>query len=132
MYAESVGNISAATQTSSAQPVKSAKPEIEAPKPVEVKEVDMAKIWEKLENKNNSEAQRKADQERIQKILEKISKKIPNSEPRFGIHEATNRITIKIVDRDTKEVIKEFPPEETLDLIAKNLELAGVLMDKKL
>lgn len=132
MYAESVGNISAATQTSAVQPVKSTKPEVDIPRPVEVKEVDMSRIWEKLENKNNSEAQRKADQERIQKILEKISKQIPNSEPRFGIHEATNRITIKIVDKDTQEVIKEFPPEETLDLIAKNLELAGVLMDKKL
>ena len=30
-----------------------------------------------------------------------------------------------------KEVIKEFPPEETLDMIAKVWELAGILVDEK-
>ena len=31
-----------------------------------------------------------------------------------------------------KETIKEFPPEKTLDMIAKCMELAGVLVDEKL
>ena len=53
------------------------------------------------------------------------------SEAIFGIHEATNRVTIKIVDKDTKEVIKELPPEKTLDMIAKAWELAGLLVDEK-
>ena len=54
-----------------------------------------------------------------------------NSSAVFGYHEATNRITIKIVDKETKEVIKEFPPEKTLDMIAKAWELAGILVDEK-
>ena len=49
----------------------------------------------------------------------------------FGIHDKTNRVTIKIVDRDTKKVIKEIPPEKTLDMIAKVWELAGILVDEK-
>ncbi len=49
----------------------------------------------------------------------------------FGIHEKTNRVTIKIVDKKTKEVIKEVPPEKTLDLIAKAWELAGIMVDEK-
>ena len=56
----------------------------------------------------------------------------PDSEIKFGIHENTERVTIKIVDRDTKEVLKEFPPEKSLDLIAKSMEIAGVLVDAKL
>ena len=48
-----------------------------------------------------------------------------------GNHDKTNRVTIKIVDRDTKKVIKEFPPEKTLDMIAKVWELAGLLVDEK-
>ena len=55
-----------------------------------------------------------------------------NSEAIFGIHEKTNRITIKIVDKDTKKVLKEYPPEQTLDMIAKVWEMAGILVDKKL
>ncbi len=38
---------------------------------------------------------------------------------------------IKIVDKDTKEVIKEFPPEETLDMIEKVWELAGIMVDER-
>jgi flagellar protein FlaG len=63
--------------------------------------------------------------------VEDINKKANNSEAIFGIHEATNRVMIKIVDRDSKKVIKELPPEKTLDMIAKVWELAGLLVDEK-
>jgi flagellar protein FlaG len=66
----------------------------------------------------------------IKKAIEDINKKAHNSEAIFGIHEATHRVTIKIVDKDTKEVIKELPPEKTLDMIAKVWELAGILVDE--
>ena len=49
----------------------------------------------------------------------------------FGIHEGTNRVTIKIVDKDTKKVLKEFPPEKTLDMIEKVWEMAGLMVDEK-
>ena len=67
----------------------------------------------------------------IRKAVDDINKKMNNSEAIFGIHEATNRVTIKIVDKDTKKVIKEMPPEKTLDMIAKVWELAGLLVDEK-
>ena len=54
-----------------------------------------------------------------------------NSEAIYGFHDKTNRVTIKIIDKETKEVIKELPPEKTLDLIAKAWELAGILVDEK-
>ncbi len=53
-----------------------------------------------------------------------------NSEAIYGIHEGTNRVTIKIVDRETKKVIKELPPEKTLDMIAKVWEIAGIMVDE--
>jgi flagellar protein FlaG len=73
-------------------------------------------------------AQRK---EQIKKAVDEINKKANNSEAIFGIHEATNRVTIKLVDKETKEVIKELPPEKTLDMIAKVWEMAGLLVDEK-
>ncbi len=42
-----------------------------------------------------------------------------------------NRVTIKVVDKQTKEILKEYPPEKTLDMIAKVWELAGLLVDEK-
>lgn len=69
--------------------------------------------------------------EQIRKAVEKLNKNLSDSEAVFGIHEDTNRVTIKIVDKSTKEVIKELPPEKTLDMIAKVWELAGILIDER-
>ena len=74
----------------------------------------------------------KGTNEQIKKAVEKLNKSMmSHSEAVFGIHEATNRVTIKIIDKDTKKVIKELPPEKTLDMIAKVWELAGILVDEK-
>ena len=73
-----------------------------------------------------------AENEKLRKAIERMNEQLPNSEAKFGIHEATNRVMIKLVDKDTQEVIKEIPPEKTLDMIAKCMEIAGVLVDKKL
>ena len=69
--------------------------------------------------------------EQLHKAVEEINKKMMNSEVAFGFHEKTNRVTIKIIDKETKKVIKELPPEKTLDLIAKAWELAGIMVDEK-
>ena len=67
----------------------------------------------------------------LKKAVNDLNKQMKNSEAIFGIHDKTNRVTIKIIDT-TKEVIKEYPPEETLDMIAKVWEIAGILVDEKL
>lgn len=74
-----------------------------------------------------------AASEQLKKAIAEMNKKINNSheEAVFGIHEETNRVMIKILDKETKEVIKEFPPEKTLDMIAKIWEMAGILVDEK-
>ena len=68
----------------------------------------------------------------LKKAVNDLNKQMKNSEAIFGIHDKTNRVTIKIIDKTTKEVIKEYPPEETLDMIAKVWEIAGILVDEKL
>lgn len=81
-----------------------------------------------IDDTENTVAQQNA---KIKKAVDDINKKSSNSEAIFGIHEATNRVTIKIVDKTTKDVIKEFPPEKTLDMIAKVWEMAGLMVDEK-
>ena len=79
-----------------------------------------------------TEEQIKEDNEKIKKAITEMSKNVKsNAEAVFGIHEKTNRVTIKMVDKDTKKVIKEFPPDETLDMIAKVWEIAGIMVDEK-
>ena len=84
-------------------------------------------------NRDDSQAKQTiSETSQIKKAVDEINKKAHNSEAVFGIHDATNRVTIKIVDKDTKKVLKEYPPEKTLDMIAKVWEMAGLLVDQKL
>lgn len=89
----------------------------------DAKEEHIARVQE--ENRI-AEDERKKTREEIKKA------QFRDSEVKFGIHEKTERITIKIVDKETKEVLKEFPPEKSLDIIAKNMEIAGAVLDTKL
>ena len=83
------------------------------------------------EENNTQQQSQQQKNAQLKKVVEDINKKAVNSEAIFGIHEATNRVTIKIIDKDTKKVIKELPPEKTLDMIAKVWELAGLIVDEK-
>ena len=74
---------------------------------------------------------KEVSEDAIKKAVNEINKNANGTEALFGIHDKTNRVTIKIVDKKTKEVIKELPPEKTLDLIAKAWEMAGILVDEK-
>lgn len=70
--------------------------------------------------------------EKIKKAISDLNKNMPDTSCQFGIHEGTGRLTIKIIDKETKSVIKEFPAEETLAMIEKVWELAGIMVDEKL
>lgn len=85
-----------------------------------------------LANGKNSQQNIEKDNEKVKKAVSDLNKTMNNTSCQFGIHEATGRVTIKIVDKETKDIIKEFPAEETLDLIAKVWELAGIMVDEKL
>jgi len=88
------------------------------------------RVVEKSENKSET-YDREASQDQLRKAVEDLNKKMSNSEVAFGFHEGTNRVMIKIIDKETKKVIKELPPEKTLDLIAKAWELAGIMVDER-
>lgn len=68
----------------------------------------------------------------LQQAVEKLRKNMmARTEAVFGIHEGTNRVMIKIVDQESKDVIKEYPPEQTLDMIQKVWEMAGIMVDER-
>ena len=70
---------------------------------------------------------------KIKDAVDKVNQKIVPSKTRceFAYHEDTNRISIKVIDQVTEETIKEIPAEETLDMLSKIWELAGLLVDEK-
>ncbi len=143
MAVENVNSVAAATtyqalSTPAAAPVKDASSVDARPveaasavvkEPVEIKKVDDT-------NKDGSaqynEQGKQPSDKTLNEALKQMNRKIGNNTvAEFGIHEGTNRITIKLKDKETNEVIKEVPAEKTLDLIQKAWELAGILVDEK-
>ena len=119
-------------------PVETAKPENSNSNAPATEYVDRTtSVVENAQEKGQADSneqgrdQQQLSNDRIRKAVEKQNKNLPNSEAVFGIHEDTNRVMIKIVDKNTKEVIKELPPEKTLDMIARVWEMAGILIDEK-
>jgi flagellar protein FlaG len=72
--------------------------------------------------------------EQVVKAIEKAIRAIQGKTTslQFTVHEKTNMIAVKVLDADTGEVIREIPPEKTLDFVAKLWEMAGILIDERM
>ena len=109
----------------------------------EIKQVHQESVQEVVVEKENIDQEEKKQAEKKEKMLlkqRKVREAIDraNQETRlkqtaceFSYDERTNRIAIKVKDKDTDEVIREIPAEETLEMIAKLWEQAGILVDEK-
>ncbi len=69
---------------------------------------------------------------KVKNAIAEVNKKM-NQKTRceFSYHEDTKRVSIKVIDSETEEVIREIPPEETLDMLSKMWEVAGILIDEQ-
>jgi flagellar protein FlaG len=69
----------------------------------------------------------------IKNAIDKVNKFLEDNgtHAEYEIHDKFKDIMIKIVDNKTKEVIQELPPKKILDMVAKMMEMVGVLFDKK-
>ena len=81
----------------------------------------------------NAEKEERYTKENLDKTIKKLNGflKDDNAYAEYNVHEKFGDIMIKIVDRDTKEVLVEVPPKKILDMIAKLCEISGVVFDKK-
>jgi len=85
----------------------------------------------------NDEAQAAAAAQQNAQRIESAVKRANNTmrmtktSCQFQYHEETNRVSIKVIDKDTEEVIREIPSEEALELIQRMWEMAGILVDEK-
>ncbi len=53
------------------------------------------------------------------------------TECQFSVHKETKQVMIKMVNSETKEVIREIPSEKILDMFAKMCEVNGLFVDEK-
>ena len=54
------------------------------------------------------------------------------SDLKFEVHDKTHEVMVKFVNTKTGEVLKEYPPKEYLDMIARIRDYVGMMIDKKI
>ena len=82
---------------------------------------------------NKGQKDPSATDEQIRDAVTKMNSKLKSHRTRceFSYHEETKRVSIKVIDKETEEIIREIPPEETLEMVEKMWELTGFLVDEK-
>ena len=73
------------------------------------------------------------DPELVKKATEQISKFIQSNSSNllFSVDKSHNRIIVKVVDKETGEVIRQIPGEETLAIASSLDAVKGVLIQSK-
>lgn len=94
---------------------------------------NLPSVQELMEKKETSPYSISVSEKAVIDIIERANKAIQgiNTTFEFSIHEKTHQIMVKVINRETNEVIREIPPEKILDMVAKMWEMAGIFVDER-
>lgn len=111
-------------------------PEVEVAEPVApISNVDSGNIDQSKSGYNPKEEVSEAEADRRMKsVIDQANSKVKHNGTRqlaFSYNENTKRISIKVYDAVTKEIIREIPPEKTLEMLERVYDLAGIMVDEK-
>jgi flagellar protein FlaG len=114
-----------------ARPVASPPPR---PEPKRL-EVELSQSARKVEAGGNSK--RSANDltpSEVKEVVNQLNEMAAHKETNvnFSVDEDTGRIVIKIVDSETKEVVRQLPPDELLDLAESFQDMARGVFDSKI
>lgn len=75
--------------------------------------------------------ERAASEATVDDAVKRANLRMEHTRCEYSYHKKTNRVSIKVINADTDEVIREIPPEKSLDMLQKMWEMAGILVDEK-
>ncbi|NLJ80899.1 MAG: flagellar protein FlaG [Firmicutes bacterium] len=95
-------------------------------------EIEKPRVVKSEESRENTKQESKILLEEIEEGVDSLNSALEfiNRGLEFTIHEETNRVMVKVIDLATGEVIKEIPPEELLDTVARIRDMIGLLLDE--
>jgi flagellar protein FlaG len=89
--------------------------------------------WRELGRLEREGVRLSIGEEQIIRAVERALKALegPSTMFEMRVHEQTHSVIVRVLNRETGELIREIPPEKTLDLVAKMMEFAGLLIDER-
>jgi flagellar protein FlaG len=91
-----------------------------------IKRAETRTSEQKSETSGNQAKLTRKDVEEMVEALEDIANTV-QTRLNFTIDDGTEDVVVKIMDKETDEVIKQFPAEEILELREKMQDLSGLL-----
>lgn len=67
----------------------------------------------------------------IDSAFSSANSKLSKTRCEYSYDEDTKRVSIKVYDKDSDELIREVPPEKSLEMLQRIWELAGIMVDEK-
>lgn len=67
----------------------------------------------------------------LDSAISTVNSRITKTRCEYSYDEATKRVSIKVFNKDSEELIREVPPEKSLEMLQKMWELAGIIVDEK-
>jgi len=101
------------------------------------KSVQKAASEEKVDSVQKSTEENIANEPLTPKQLEKVAQQLQdfvgdlNRNIEFSVDEDSGRDVIKVIDKNTGDLLKQYPSEEVLTLVSKFSEMIGGLVDTK-
>ena len=111
-------------------------PENEEPKVKRLDDVQNAPKYNQAEEQEDPLEEREErepmDEESVSYMMQELNELMSkiNCNLQFQYHKEVNMMSVRMLDKKTHEVIKEVPPEEMLDQMAKAREWLGAFLDK--
>ena len=111
-------------------------PENEEPKVKRLDDVQNAPKYNQAEEQEDPLEEREErepmDEETVSYMMQELNELMSkiNCNLEFQYHKEVNMMSVRMLDKKTHEVIKEVPPEDMLDQMAKAREWLGAFLDK--
>jgi flagellar protein FlaG len=73
------------------------------------------------------------NEKNLNEAVDKLNKtaKVFERSLQFKVHDETHRTMVSVVDTSNDKVIRQYPSEEVLDMVAKMENYLGMIFDKK-
>lgn len=87
-----------------------------------------------LQSSGKGKEQKEVTPQQLKEAVEKANKQAKMAKTRleFTYFEDVNRYSVKVKDKETDEVIREYPSEDSLKALENIWKLAGIIVDESI
>jgi len=102
---------------------------------VQPEKATRAEVKEAFKTASKKEGLTEKEAKKVKDVVDKMNKELEATDTaiKFKVHESKqgslNKVSIKVVERDSEKVIMEIPSEEAIEFSEKMDEITGMLFD---